>query len=114
MCDNGYDISDYENIEPKFGTMADFNHLVASAKKLDIKIIMDLVINHTSDQHLWFKKALKNPNSPYRDYYIFKQGLNGEAPNNWRSNFGKGSSWTKVSGEDNVFIITFSQNINQI
>lgn len=103
MCDNGYDISDYENIEPKFGTMADFNHLVASAKKLDIKIIMDLVINHTSDQHLWFKKALKNPNSPYRDYYIFKQGLNGEAPNNWRSNFGKGSSWTKVSGEDNVF-----------
>ncbi|MCH4170059.1 MAG: alpha-glucosidase [Lactobacillus sp.] len=103
MVDNGYDISDYQAINPSFGTMADFDTLMAQAKALDIKIIMDLVINHTSDQHRWFQAALKDPNSPYRDYYIFKPGVNGGPPNNWRSNFGKGSSWTEVAGEANMY-----------
>lgn len=103
MFDNGYDISDYQSIEPKFGTIDDFDNLIEQAQKLNIKIIMDLVINHTSDQHEWFQKAIKDKNSPYRDFYIFKTGRDGNKPNNWRSNFGKGSSWTLVPGEKDVY-----------
>jgi len=103
MVDNGYDISDYEAINPQFGTMADLDELIKKSKKLDIKIIMDLVLNHTSDQHAWFKDAISNPNSPYRNFYIFKEGKNNLPPNNWRSNFGKGSSWTLVPGETNLY-----------
>ena len=90
--DNGYDISDYRDINPKFGTMADMEHLFAEAEKRDIKIIMDLVINHTSDEHDWFKKS-REPDSPYRDYYIWKPaGPEGEPPNNWTAFF-MGSAW---------------------
>lgn len=103
MFDNGYDISDYYKIESRFGTMADFDELMIKAKKLDIKVIMDLVINHTSDRHEWFHEALTNPKSKYRDFYIFRSGENGHEPNNWRSNFGQGSSWTRVPGEPNQF-----------
>lgn len=102
MVDMGYDISDYQAIDPQFGTMEDFDELVKQAKKRDIKIIMDLVINHTSDQHRWFKQALKDPTSPYRDYYIFKKTTNGKAPNNWRSIFG-GSTWSEVEGEPGTY-----------
>lgn len=102
MVDMGYDISDYQAIDPRFGTMADFDELLAKSKQLGIKIIMDLVVNHTSNQHSWFKEALKNPNSPYRDYYIFKETTDGNVPNNWRSIFG-GSTWTKVPNEPNTF-----------
>jgi len=85
--DNGYDISDYRDINPKLGTMADMEHLFAEASKRDIKIIMDLVINHTSDEHDWFKKS-RDKGSPYRDYYIWKPpSPDGGPPNNWSSFF---------------------------
>lgn len=103
MVDNGYDIADYQAIDPRFGTMTDFDQLMATAKDLGIKVVMDLVVNHTSDQHRWFQAALKNPASPYRDFYIFRQGHDGQPPNNWRSNFGAGSSWTAVPGEPNTY-----------
>jgi len=102
MDDNGYDISDYEDIHEEFGTLEDVDELIEEAKKRDIKLIMDLVINHTSDEHRWFKEALSSPNSKYRDYYIFKAGKDGHAPTNWRSVFG-GSTWEKVPNEDNMY-----------
>ena len=80
MDDNGYDISDYYQIHPDFGTMDDMDELIQKAKERHIKIIMDLVINHTSDEHAWFQEALKNPDSPYRNYYIFKEGKNNHPP----------------------------------
>ncbi|MCM0599840.1 alpha-glucosidase [Periweissella fabalis] len=108
MVDMGYDISDYQAIDPQFGTMADFDELLIKAKQRDIKIIMDLVVNHTSDQHAWFKAALADPKSKYRDYYIFKQTNNGKVPNNWRGIFG-GSTWTEVPGEPgNYYFHTFA------
>ena len=98
MDDNGYDISDYYDVNPEFGTKEDLERLIAEAEKRGIKIILDLVINHTSDEHEWFLEALRNPESKYRDYYIFKRGENGLPPTNWRSHFG-GSAWEKVKGE---------------
>ena len=98
MDDNGYDISDYYDVNPEFGTKEDLERLIAEAEKRGIKIILDLVINHTSDEHEWFLEALRNPESKYRDYYIFKRGENGLPPTNWRSHFG-GSAWEKVEGE---------------
>ena len=98
MDDNGYDISDYYDVNPEFGTKEDLERLIAEAEKRGIKIILDLVINHTSDEHEWFLEALKNPESKYRNYYIFKRGKNGLPPTNWRSHFG-GSAWEKVEGE---------------
>ena len=98
MDDNGYDISDYYDVNPEFGTKEDLERLIKEAEKRGIKIILDLVINHTSDEHEWFLEALKNPESKYRTYYIFKRGKNGLPPTNWRSHFG-GSAWEKVEGE---------------
>lgn len=92
--DYGYDISDYYDINPEFGTMADFDQLMKECQKRDIDIMMDLVANHTSDQHQWFIEALNNPQSDKRDYYFFKEGLKGKEPNNWISLFG-GSAWSK-------------------
>jgi len=90
--DNGYDISDYRDINPKFGTMADMENLFAEAEKRNIKIVMDLVINHTSDEHDWFIKS-RDKDSPYRDYYIWEPGrYEGKPPNNWTSFF-TGSAW---------------------
>lgn len=102
QADNGYDISDYKAIQPEYGTLEDMEQLLAEAKKRNIKIIMDLVINHTSDEHVWFKEAVRNPDSKYRNYYIFKEGRNGKPPTNWRSVFG-GSVWEKVPGEENMY-----------
>lgn len=96
--DNGYDISDYKGINPEFGTMEDMEKLISRAKRLGIKIIMDLVINHTSDEHEWFKKALAG-DSKYRDYYYFRDGKGRKAPNNWGSFFG-GKAWTKTENGD--------------
>ena len=95
-ADNGYDISDYYTIDPKFGTMADMERLFAEAKKRDIRIIMDLVINHTSDEHEWFVKS-RDPKSPYRDYYIWRPGKTDRRgrrlpPNNW-TGFFAGDTW---------------------
>ena len=99
-ADNGYDISDYREIDPKFGTMSDMEELFSQAEKRDIKIIMDLVINHTSDEHEWFVKS-RDKDSPYREYYIWKPGkTNGGPPNNW-TGFFMGSTWEydDTSGE---------------
>jgi len=98
-ADNGYDISDYYAINPKFGTMADMERLFAEAAKRDIRIIMDLVINHTSDEHEWFQKS-RDPASPYRDYYIWRPGKKGKPPNNW-TGFFMGGAWEydEKSGE---------------
>lgn len=104
MADNGYDISDYKKIADEFGTMEDMDELIEEAKKRDIKIILDLVINHTSDEHEWFQKALKDPESKYHDYYIFKDGS--EPINNWRSMFG-GTVWEKVPGREEVYLHVF-------
>ena len=73
--DNGYDISDYQAIMAEFGTMADMEQLISEAKKRGIKIIMDLVVNHTSDEHIWFVEARKNKDNPYRDYYIWRRSI---------------------------------------
>ncbi|WP_395318205.1 glycoside hydrolase family 13 protein [Fructilactobacillus frigidiflavus] len=102
MYDMGYDVADYEAIDPIFGTMADFDELLAEANKRHIKIIMDLVVNHTSNQHEWFKQALADPKSKYRDYYIFKHSDDGKVPNNWRSIFG-GSTWEPVPNEPGTY-----------
>jgi len=92
MADNGYDISDYYSINPMFGTMEDMDQLIKTAKNKNIKIIMDLVVNHTSDQHPWFKEALADKTSPYRDYYIWRENK-GALPNDLDSIFG-GPAWT--------------------
>lgn len=102
MADNGYDIADYQGIQPEFGTMADLEELLAETKKRGIKLLLDLVVNHSSDEHAWFQAALQDPNSRYRDYYIFKKGHEGQAPNNWRSIFG-GSVWEPVTGEPDMY-----------
>ncbi|WP_270321472.1 alpha-glucosidase [Weissella confusa] len=102
MVDMGYDISDYQDIDPQFGSMTDFKELLAEANKRGMKIIMDLVVNHTSDEHEWFQAALADKQSPYRDYYIFKTTTDGEVPNNWRSLFG-GSTWTEVPSEPGTY-----------
>ncbi|MBE8867725.1 alpha-glucosidase [Enterococcus hirae] len=90
--DNGYDISDYQAIMAEFGTMADMEELIAEAKKREIKIIMDLVVNHTSDEHAWFIEARQSKENPYRDYYIWRDPINGNEPNQLRSIF-SGSAW---------------------
>jgi alpha-glucosidase len=96
--DNGYDIADYTAIDPKYGTMEDFDQLVAEAKKRDIRIIMDYVINHTSDQHSWFKESRSSKDNPKRNWYVWKDGKGetatdkGQPPNNWQSWFGH-SAW---------------------
>ncbi|MCI1699916.1 glycoside hydrolase family 13 protein [Liquorilactobacillus nagelii] len=90
--DNGYDISDYRAIQPKFGNMKVFDQLLAETHRLGMKIVMDLVVNHTSDQHEWFKQSRSSKDNPYRDFYIWRDGKNNLVPNNWGSYFG-GSTW---------------------
>lgn len=108
MEDGGYDISDYYHIDPMFGTDADMDELIQKADANGIKILMDLVINHTSDEHEWFQNALKNPDSKYADYYIFKETDDGNLPNNWRSYFGD-SAWTRVEGSNRFYLHAFSK-----
>lgn len=86
--DNGYDISDYKDIDPRYGTMQDMDALIAECKRLDIKLVMDLVINHTSDQHAWFQASRKKQD-PYTDYYIWRKDNGEKLPNNWTSFFGE-------------------------
>jgi oligo-1,6-glucosidase len=90
--DNGYDISDYRDIMDEFGTMNDFDNMLEEAHKYGIKIMMDLVVNHSSDEHKWFQESRKSLDNPYRDYYIWKKTDNGEPPTNWGAAFG-GSVW---------------------
>jgi alpha-glucosidase len=98
QVDFGYDISDYENIDPQYGTLADFDHLIAEANKRHIRILMDMVMNHTSDKHKWFLESRSSRTNPYRDWYMWHDGKGetatskGEPPNNWQSDFGH-SAW---------------------
>ncbi len=110
MVDNGYDISDYYSINPDFGTMDDFDSLLEQAHERNIRIIMDIVVNHTSTEHAWFQSALGDKNSPYRDYYIWKPPVAGEAPNNWQSKFG-GSAWAldEKTGEYYLHLFAIEQ-----
>ena len=91
-ADNGYDIRDYRAIMKEFGTMEDFDELLLQAHRKSLRIVMDLVVNHTSDEHEWFRKSRQNPAGQYRDYYIWKNGKDGAEPNNWGAVFG-GSAW---------------------
>lgn len=107
-ADNGYDISNYRDINPKFGTMDDMHNLIAQAKKLDIGIVMDLVINHTSDEHEWFIKSKQN-DKEYRDYYIWKKGKKkGKAPNNWTSFFME-EAWEYDQNNDSYYLHLFDK-----
>lgn len=104
FIDQGYDISDYYAIDPVFGTMDDMDELLLEAKKRNISIVMDLVVNHCSDQHEWFQKALRDPFGKYGRYFYIREGKNGNPPCNWRSYFG-GSVWEKLPGYENLFYL---------
>lgn len=106
--DNGYDISDYEAIMTEFGTMADMDELIAKAQERDIKIIMDLVVNHTSDEHRWFIEAKKGPENPYRDYYVWCDPVDGQAPNGMLSTF-SGSAWELDEASGQYYLHLFSK-----
>jgi len=106
--DNGYDISDYQDIMDEFGDMKDMENLLAEAHKRDIKLIMDLVVNHTSDEHPWFMESRSSLDNPYRDFYIWRKGKNGLPPNNWGSVFG-GSAWEYDKITDEYYLHIFSK-----
>ena len=108
FVDQGYDIADYYAIAEQFGTMEDFDELLAEAKKRGIGIIMDLVVNHCSDQHVWFQKALKDPEGEYGQYFYFRKGKDGRAPSNYRSYFG-GNCWEPVKGTNYYYFHMFAR-----
>ena len=113
MDDNGYDISDYRSIQPEYGTLDDFDRMLATAHDLGIKIVMDLVANHTSDEHAWFVESRKSKDNPYRDYYIWRDGRvdkDGKKlpPNNWESTF-SGSAWEYDEATDQWYLHCFSE-----
>lgn len=108
QVDNGYDIADYLAIDPAYGTMEDFEELLAAAHERDIRIVMDIVVNHTSTEHAWFKSALGDKNSPYRDYYIWQDPVAGGVPNNWQSKFG-GSAWELDQATDQYYLHLFAR-----
>lgn len=106
--DNGYDISDYEDIMDEFGSMADMEELIQEANKRDIKIVMDLVVNHTSDEHAWFVEAKKGKENPYRDYYVWRDPVNGDVPNDLHSTF-SGSAWEYDEASGQYYLHLFSK-----
>lgn len=105
-ADNGYDISDYRSVLPAFGTMDDFDAMLAGMKQRDIRLIVDLVVNHTSDEHEWFVESRKSRDNPYRDFYIWRDGKDGGPPNNYPSFFG-GSAWEKDETTDQWYLHYF-------
>ncbi|MDM8265756.1 alpha-glucosidase [Limosilactobacillus pontis] len=107
QVDNGYDISNYRAINPMLGTMADFDQLLAAVHQRGMKLVMDLVVNHTSDQHHWFVEAKKNKDNPYRDFYIWQDGQGGHAPNNWGSYF-SGPAWKYDPTTDQYYLHLFA------
>ena len=106
--DNGYDISDYRDIMAEFGTLADWEELLAGMHQRGIKLVMDLVVNHTSDEHPWFVESRKSKDNPYRDYYIWRPGKDGREPNNWASYFG-GSAWQYDEATGEYYLHLFSK-----
>ena len=107
--DNGYDISNYRDIMDEFGTMRDFDELLQDAHSLGIKIMLDLVVNHTSSEHPWFIESKKSKDNPYRDYYIWRDGKNGSPPNNWESFF-SGPAWTYDDASKQYYLHLFEKN----
>lgn len=108
-ADNGYDISDYCDIMEEFGTMQDYDRMLARAHELGLKVMMDLVVNHTSDQHPWFMESRKSKENPYRDYYIWREGKEGREPNNWGACFG-GSAWKYDKQTQMYYLHLFTEN----
>ncbi len=106
LADEGYDISDYYNIDPRFGTMEDMDTLLSEAKKRDMYILMDLVVNHCSDEHEWFKKACEDPDGKYGNFFYLRDKKDGELPTNWRSYFG-GPVWEDLPGTDKQYLHVF-------
>ncbi|MBM7577872.1 glycoside hydrolase family 13 protein [Jeotgalibacillus terrae] len=106
--DNGYDISDYQAIMDDFGTMSDWENLLDEIHQREMKLIMDLVVNHSSDEHAWFAESRKSKDNPYRDYYIWRPGQDGEAPNNWAATFG-GSAWDYDEASGEYYLHLFSK-----
>lgn len=104
LADQGYDIADYYKIDPRFGSNEDMEELISEAKKRDMSILLDLVVNHCSDEHEWFRKAVADPKGPFAKYFYFEEGVDGHEPNNWRSYFG-GSVWEKVEGTENTYYL---------
>ena len=107
-ADMGYDIRNYESIMAEFGTMEDFEQLVEELHKQDIKLVMDLVVNHSSDEHAWFIESRKSKDNPYRDYYIWRDGKEGKEPNNW-SSFFTPSAWSYDKTTDQWYLHLFSE-----
>lgn len=105
--DNGYDIADYETIQPVYGTMSDFNKLLAQIHEYGLKLVMDLVVNHTSDQHKWFQESKKSRDNSYADYYIWRDPVDGHEPNNWGSAF-SGPAWTYVPERGQYYLHLFA------
>ena len=108
MIDNGYDISDYTGINKNFGSMKDFDELIAEAGRRDIKIVMDLVFNHTSDQHAWFQESKQSRDNPKADWYIWRDAKDDHEPTNWRGIFG-GSAWTWCEERGQYYLHTFAK-----
>jgi trehalose-6-phosphate hydrolase len=108
--DNGYDIEDYYRIDSIYGSLSDFKKLLSKAHDRDIKVMMDMVVNHTSDQHYWFKEALKSKNNPYHDYYLWKDPVNGHEPNNWLSKF-SGSAWEYIPKLDQYYLHLYEKSM---
>jgi oligo-1,6-glucosidase len=106
--DNGYDISDYQDIMTEFGTMADWEEMLAGMHQRGIKLVMDLVVNHSSDEHAWFVESRKSKDNPYRDYYIWRPGKDGKEPNNWASAF-LGSAWQYDAVTDEYYLHLFTK-----
>ena len=106
LADQGYDISDYYDIDPRFGTMEDMDRLIAEAKKRDMYILMDLVVNHCSDEHEWFKKACEDPDGKYGNFFYLRDKKEGELPTNWRSYFG-GPVWEDLPGTNKQYLHVF-------
>ncbi|MBD5169823.1 MAG: alpha-glucosidase [Oscillibacter sp.] len=106
--DNGYDISDYQDVQPEFGTLADFDVMLSRAHELGLKVVIDLVVNHTSEEHPWFRESRKSRDNPYRDYYIWRDGVNGGPPNNWGSVF-SGSAWKLDETTGQYYLHTFGE-----
>lgn len=106
LADQGYDISDYYNIDPRFGTMEDMERLLAEAKKRNMYILMDLVVNHCSDEHEWFRKACENPEGKYGNFFYLQDKKDGELPTNWRSYFG-GPVWEDLPGTNKQYLHVF-------
>lgn len=107
-ADNGYDIRDYKKVMKEFGTMNDFDHMLSEIKRRNMRLIIDLVVNHTSDEHQWFKESRKSKDNPYRDYYIWRDGHNGEVPNNYPAFFG-GSAWKKDDQTGQYYLHYFAE-----